>query len=254
MQDAEILLCIHELFGREDVAVLQAQVILFVEEALALHAGHVENVKLGHDGLEIGRLLVGDVVLLERLGLHVAGELELFGGDEHDLDAGVAAQGADEGVNCTAELEVAAEADGQVVEAALFTVDGEQVGQRLRGVVVAAVARVDDGNLRVHGSDQRRAFLRVAHGNDVGIAAHGAHRVGNALALGGGRAACGPEAQHLATETEHRRLKAQARAGRGLKEERCEDLAVALVCVGLGVGDDVIGRGDHFVDLLGAQL
>ena len=59
---------------------------------------------------------------------------------------------------------------------------------------------------------------------------------------------------YLAAETEHRRLKAQARAGRGLKEERCEDLAVALVCVGLGVVDDVIGRGDHFVDLLGAQL
>ena len=32
-------------------------------------------------------------------------------------------------------------------------------------------------------------------------------------------------------EREHRALKAQARAGRGLKEERCEDLAVALVCV-----------------------
>ena len=51
------------------------------------------------------------------------------------------------------------------------------------------------------------------------------------------------EAQHLAAETEHRGLKAQARAGRGLKEERCQDFAVALVCVGLGVVDDVIGRG-----------
>ena len=58
----------------------------------------------------------------------------------------------------------------------------------------------------------------------------------------------------LAAETEHRGLKAQARAGRGLKEERCEDLAVALVCVGVGMVDDVVGYGDHIVDLLGGQL
>ena len=254
MQDAEILLGVAQLLLGEDVAVLQTEVVFLVEEALALNAGHVENVELGHDGFEVGRLLVGDVVLLERLVLHVAGKLELLGGDENDLDAGVAAQGADEGVDGAAELEVAAEADGQVIEAALFAVDGEKVGQRLGGVVVTAVARVDDGDLRVHGGDQRRALLGVTHGDDVSIAADSAHRVGNALALGGGRAACGREAQHLAAKTEHRGLKAQARAGRGLKEERCEDLAVALVCVGVGVVDDVVGRGDHIVDLLGGQL
>ena len=254
MQDAEILLGAAQLLRGEDVAVLQAEVVFLVEEALALNAGHVENVELGHDGFEVGRLLVGDVVLLERLALHVAGELELLGGNEDDLDAGVAAQGADEGVDGAAELEVAAEAHGQVVEAPLFTVDGEKVGQRLGRVVVTAVARVDDGDLGVHGGDQRRALLGVTHGDDVSIAADGAHRVGNALALGGGRTAGGREAQHLAAETEHRGLKAQARAGRGLKEERCEDLAVALVCVGVGVVDDVVGRGDHIVDLLGGQL
>ena len=42
-----------------------------------------------------------------------------------------------------AKLQIAAEADGQVVEMALFLVDGDEVRQGLGGVVVAAVTGVD---------------------------------------------------------------------------------------------------------------
>ena len=64
----------------------------------------------------------------------------------------------------------------------------EQIRQRLRGVIMSAVARVDDG----HGADLSRrggrAFLGVTHGDDVRIASHGAHSIGHAFTLGCRRA------------------------------------------------------------------
>ena len=49
---------------------------------------------------------------------------------------------------------------------------------------------------------------------------------------------------------QHGGLEAQARAGGGLEEQRGQDFAVALVGIGGGMGDDVVGRGDQLVDLL----
>ena len=73
MQHSHIRLCKAHLFLGEDVAVLQADVVLLVEEALALHAGHVEDVELGHDGGEVGLLGVLQALGLEHVLLDVAG-------------------------------------------------------------------------------------------------------------------------------------------------------------------------------------
>lgn len=54
-----------------------------------------------------------------------------------------------------AELQIAAEADREVVETPLFALDGQQVGQRLRGMGMAAVARIDDRNPCILRRDQR---------------------------------------------------------------------------------------------------
>ena len=133
-----------QLFGREDVAVLQAQVILLVEEALALHAGHVEHVQLGHNRLEIGRLNVFEVLRLKNLLFDVAGQLQLGGRDQRELHVFIARERGDERMDGAAEFQIAAEANREVVQPSLFALYGQQVGQRLSGVVVAAVARVDD--------------------------------------------------------------------------------------------------------------
>ena len=254
MQDAHVGLGGLELIRREDIAVAQAQVVLLVEKALALHAGHIQHVQLRHYGLERRRLHVGDAGLFEILVLHVARELELLRGDEHEADARAAAHSGDERVHRAAELQVAAQADRQVVQPTLFAVDGHEVGQRLRGVVVAAVARVDDRDLRVHGSDQRRALLGMAHGDDVAVAADDAHGVRDGLALGGGRALRRGDAEHLAAEREHRALEAQARARGRLEKQRGEDLPVALVGILLGVLHDRAGGVDELHDLLRGQL
>ena len=111
------------------------------------------------------------------------------------------------------KLEVSAEADRQIVEAALFAVDCQKVCERLGRMVVSAVACVDDRNLRAHRSDKRRALLRVAHGNDVCVAADRAHRIRYALALCCGRAVSGREAECLTAQAQHGRFKAQSCTG-----------------------------------------
>ena len=153
-----------------------------------------------------------------------------------------------------AKLQVTAEADGQVVEMALLLVDGDEVRQGLGGVVVAAVTGVDyrhQGVLRCH---QRRALLGVAHGDDVAVGADHPDGVRHALALGGGGAGGGGESQHLAAQGQHGTLKAQAGAGGGFKEQRRQDLAVALVGVCGRIRHNVAALFYQLVDLLGGEL
>ena len=65
---------------------------------------------------------------------HVVGQAQLFGRNQDDLHPLVARQRLDERMNRAAEFQVAAETDGQMVEAAFLALDGQQVGQRLRGM------------------------------------------------------------------------------------------------------------------------
>ena len=153
-----------------------------------------------------------------------------------------------------AKLQVAAEADGQVVEMALFLVDGDEVRQGLGRVVVAAVTAVDhrhQGVLRCH---QRRTLLGVAHGDDVAVGADHPDGVRHALALGGGGAGGGGKAQHLSAKGQHGALKAQAGTGGRLKEQRCQDLAVALMGIFGGMLHNIAARFYQLVDLLGGEL
>ena len=254
MQDPQILLGVFQLLRGEDVAVLQAEVILLIEEAFLLDAGHVQDIQLRHDLLQTGGLGIGNVLGLDVLLLDVAGQLQLLRGDKHEPDAGVAAHGSHQRMDRPAKLQVTAEADGQVVEMALFLVDGDEVRQGLGGVVVAAVTGVDhrhQGVLRCH---QRRALLGVAHGDDVAVGADHPDGVRHALALGGGGAVGGGEAQHLTAQGQHGTLKAQAGAGGGFKEQRCQDLAVALVGVCGRIRHNVAALFHQLVDLLGGQL
>ena len=49
VQNAHIGARPFHFFRVKDIAVLQTQIILFVEEALALNAGHVKNVEVGNN-------------------------------------------------------------------------------------------------------------------------------------------------------------------------------------------------------------
>ena len=254
MQDPQVRLGVFQLLRGEDVAVLQAQIVLLVEKPLPLDTGHIEDIQLRHHLIQRGRLDVGDVPALDVLLLDVAGQLQLLRGDEYEADAGIAAHGGHQRVDGAAEFQVAAQADGQIVEAALLPVDGQQIRQGLGGVVVATVSGVDDGYQRVAGGHQRSTLLGVAHGDDIAVTADGADGVGHALTLGGGGAAGGGEAQHLPAQTQHGALEAETGAGGGLEEQGGQYFAVALVGIGGGMVDDVAGGAHQIHDLLRGQL
>src|ERR1700675_3865302 len=85
-----------------------------------------------------------------------------------------------------AALEIAGNRDLHVLKTLLLRAQREQVAQRLRRMLVAAVAAVDYGNLRIFGGQTRGAVARMADDDDVGIVGNDADGVGEAFALGGG--------------------------------------------------------------------
>ena len=121
-------------------------------------------------------------------------------------------------------------------------------------MVVTAVTGVDDRDTGLPGGHQGRTLLGVTHGDDVGVAAHGLDRVGDAFALGGGAVGGGGEADDVAAQLVHGRLKAQAGACRGLKEQGGQLFAVADLGILGGIGDDVLGGGDKLLNLSLGQV
>ena len=82
---------------------------------------------------------------------------QLLRRDEDELHAIAAGQALDEGMDGAAELQVTAEADGQMIQPSLAAADGQHVQQRLGGMAVTAVAGIDHRNT---GNTGRRAGER----------------------------------------------------------------------------------------------
>ena len=254
MQDAHVLLGGLQLVGGEDVGIAQAQVLLLIGKALTLYARHVQHVQLGNCGYQVGGLLVGHTVLVQHLGEHVAGQAQLFGRDQHDLNTGVTGECVDQRVYGSAVLEVAAKAYGQIVESALFTVDGVKVSQSLGGMAMAAVARIDHGDGSIGCGYQRSALQGVTHGNDICIAGNDLCGICNAFALGCRGRACAGNRNHVTAQAEHCCFKAESGTGRGFKKQGSQDLAVASVRVLSGVIRNVACRCNQLIQLFNGQL
>ena len=73
-----------------------------------------------------------------------------FGRNEHEVDILIAAKGSNQRMHGSAKLQIAAKADGKAAELSFLSANGQQIRQRLRRVVVAAIARVDNRNRRFH--------------------------------------------------------------------------------------------------------
>ena len=147
------------------------------------------------------------------LVLDVLGDAQLLRRDEHEAVALELAQRGGQGVDRPAEFQVAAEADGQMVQPPLALADGHQVDHGLGGVCVPAVAGIDDRHAGIQGGPERRALLRVAHGDDVGIVAHHAGGIGHRLPLAGTGQLRPGKAQRLAAQPQHGRLEGKPGAG-----------------------------------------
>ena len=170
------------------------------------------------------------------------------------MDVVIARQGLDQGVNGPAELEVAADADREVIEPSLELTDGHHIQKGLGGMFVAAVARVDDGNTRELGSYIGRTFLVVADGRYVGKTGDDADCVGYTFTFGGGRLGRAGEAERFAAQVHHGCLEAEPGSGAWLVEERCDFLAVAGVRVFVGVLLDVCSQIKELFEFLSGKI
>ena len=254
MQDDHVLAGQLHLLGVQYVAVLKADVVLFVEEAFLLYAGHVQDVGLTDCIFQPFHLDVLDARRFQNVLGNVLRYLQLLGADEDEAVALVAAHRLCERVDGAAEFEVAAEAYLVVLEASAQHPDCHQVGQGLRGVVVAAVARVDDGDRAVLGGEQGRPLLGAPHRNDVDVGADDADRVGKRLALGHGGVARIGKAFHRAAQVQHGRLERQAGPGARLIKKCRKDFPAAHILKRDRVNYDFLCERANLLNLADAQV
>ena len=125
-----------------------------------------------------------------------------------------------------AHAHVAHEEERQAVERALLLPDGVEVGEHLGGMLAPAVTAVDDGHGRPLGGLCRRTLLVVPDGDDVAVVLQHVEGVLEGLHVevaGAGHLGVG-EAQHVAAQAMHGRLRGEARARAGLVEGRQQRL------------------------------
>ena len=156
--------------------------------------------------------------MLVAIQLILLGHGQLLG--SHEVERGVeVAHGHQQRVHGAAILQVAYHVDVQPVEGALRLVDAVEVEHALRGMLVGAVAGVDDGHGAHLGGILRCALDIVAHHYHVGIVGHHHDSVFQRLALcPTGHLRVG-KPYHAGAKAVGRRLKREARAGAGFKEE-----------------------------------
>ena len=170
------------LFGK-NIAVLQAHIVAAVGEALLLNTGHIEYVEHRHYKVQVGSLGVFHGVFHYDALFDITRQSELVGRNENKCDISVSRKGGNERMNRSAEFKVSAQSYGQTVQAPLLSLDGKEVGQSLRRMVVAAVAGVYYRHIGFHGGYKRRAFTGMAHCNNIGIGAYNLDGVGDAFSL-----------------------------------------------------------------------
>ena len=250
MHYAKVALGVYQPLGAQNVAVLKAQIVLLVEEALPLHTGHIQHIQPRQRRVKIGGLHKINVVFFQDIPAHIIGKLKLAGGYQHKAHALVSGKRGYEGMYGAPEFKVAAEAHGDIAQLALFFIYCEHIGKRLRGVVVSAVPGVYNGHGGIHGGHQGRALLIVPHGDYIGKAGDNLCGIRHAFPLGGRRALRIGKAQNIAAQLIHCRLKAQAGAGGGLVKESGQLFAAAAAAVFIRLRHDVAGGVNQLLDFL----
>lgn len=132
--------------------------------------------------------------------------------------------------------------------------DGEQVRQCLGGMLVAAVARVDDGDARKACRAHGRALQGMAHGGNVRVAGDDTNGIGHAFALGNAGYVGTGEAQHAAAQIEHRGFKRKTGAGAWLVKQSGKLFAFAAFRVGSRLTADIFAQPQKPVQLFHGKV
>ena len=119
---------------------------------------------------------------------------------------------------------------------------------------MAAVTGIDDRDAGVAGSAERRTLFGMAHCHDISIAGDHTDGICNAFSLGSAADALAREAQYMAAQVQHGRLKGKAGAGRRLIEQSGKLFVSRNVLVSGRIGADAVGQIQQRGDLLLAEI
>ena len=253
MKDIHVVLgAAHKLFV-QNIEIFESDVILFVEEALSLYTGHVEEIELRDDILKFDALLIGISLFIQKV-CDIVRDAQFRRGDEYKVDVIVARQCFDQRVHSPAEFEVAADPDREVVKPSLELSDRHHIQKRLGGMLVATVARIDDRNVGKAGRHIGCAFFIVTDGSDICEAGYNADRVSHTLAFGGGGLIGTGKTQSLSAQVHHGGFKTQSCPCAGLVEERRNLFAVAGVRVFIGVFLNVCSKIEELIEFLSGKI
>ena len=140
-------------------------------QTLFLHAGHVENIHVAHHLFDAGVQAPLNAFFVQHVE-NVLRHRQRVRGDEEEAVAVKFRQRLGQGVDGAAIFQVADHGDIQVLELALRLLNGEQIQQGLRRVLVGTVTGVQHRNAAgKFGRQARRALLRMTHHNRVDVGA-----------------------------------------------------------------------------------
>ncbi|KAI6769204.1 hypothetical protein HG531_010308 [Fusarium graminearum] len=178
----------------------------------------IQDVTAGQDlrskSLRLAEKLAGSDELLSDLG----GQSQGLGSNKLDLDLVVSEQ-VHKRVHRSAVEKVTKEGDGQALDGTQLLTDGEEIEEGLGGVLLAAVATVDDRDRAVLLGNVDARLLGVAEDNSITVASQSAEGVLESLTLLDGRVR-GGDGDGAATKTLHSSIERRRGASRRLVEER----------------------------------
>ena len=248
VQDLQVILGALQGLGGEYV--FGGDVLVFgLVEALFLHPGHVENIQLRDDLLELLMHAVFDAALLE-LFTDVVRHCQHLGRNE--VEAGTKqAQRLGERVHGAAIFQVADERHLEAIESALGFIQGEEIQQGLCWVLVGTIPGVDHRNPRELRRQSGGPFLRMADDEGIGVGGDDADRVGQGFSLLGQRGiARVGKADHRAPQALRRRFERQPSTSGSLEETAGDQLVTEQVVAWLGLE---LAGGLHYQFQLGAR-
>ena len=219
MKDAQRILCISQLVRRQDIAVLQADVVLLIEESLPLDSRHVKDVQLRHSIFQIRCLYIFDVLRIQYIFLQILWQTKFIRRDEDKFHIVIARHGRHQRMDRPSEFQISAKADGKTIKMTFFSLDGQKIGQSLSRMVVSAISRIDDRHGGSTACYHRCALLRVTHSNDIRIGSHCPYRIRHAFAFRCRGTLRLREPQHVSTQFVHSRLEAETSPGGWLEEQ-----------------------------------
>ena len=135
------------------------------------------------------------------------------------------------------------------MQGSLILGEGDQIGEGLGGVEVAAVPGVNHRAGGVAGGGLGGALHRVADGDQVGIAAYDADGIRQGFPLGDGAVEGIVKANHRAAQAVHGGLEGHLGPGGGLIKQGGHQLPLTGSIVILGLFHDLLGQADDPVPI-----